>query len=89
MDGLFWFIALMASLALNGLTAVLSYRKVNKALDRAKARDLEEFKYYEQEYPKEVEHKADVLKETRKAKKKRAPSPNPRDIKVAEYAKNY
>jgi len=89
MEGLFWFIALMASLALNGLTIVLSYKKVNKVLDRAKAKDLEEFKYYEQEYPKEVEHKAEVLKGTRKAKKKKAFAPNPKDVKTAEYAKQF
>lgn len=78
----------MASLALNGLTGVLCYKKVNKALDRAKARDLEEFKYHELEYPKDVKHKAEVLKENLKAKRK-APPPNPKDVKVNEYAKRY
>lgn len=81
MSELFLFIALTLSLLVNGLMVYLNYREKQKILDRDKARDLEEYKYYEQDYPREIKHKEKVLKNQRKAKKAK---PNPKDTKISK-----
>ena len=89
MSELFLFIGLILALIALIVSNFLNYKQINKVLDRAKAKDLEEFKYHEIEYPKEVQHKNETLKEQRKLKKKKAPSPDPKDVKAEGYARRY
>lgn len=89
MSELFLFIGLVLSLLSNGLLVYLGYKEKQKILDRAKAKDLEEFKYYEQEYPKDTKQKEKTIKKQIKARQQRVKHPDPKDVMANKYRDKY
>lgn len=70
---LYLFVALILSLLINLAMVYLHYREKEQLQDRLMARDLQEYKHFQEEYPEEVKHKKEVLKDRREAEKKISP----------------
>lgn len=68
---LYWFIVVLLLIAANILQLYLHYREKNQIFDRYMSKDLEEYKHFQEVFPKEVKHREDMLKDVRKNKQRK------------------
>ena len=68
---LYWFVVVILLIAVNILQLYLHYREKSQIFDRYMSKDLEEYKHFQEIFPKEVKHREEVFKDYQKNKKRK------------------
>lgn len=85
MDMLYWFIALIASLALNAWQLYLHAKEKKELHTRLASKSVQEAEYWLKRYPKEAKQEDKRAKESLKAEKRMTPA----ERETKEVAKGF